>query len=155
VVRRGSGRLLVGAAAVAGWLCCVAVRDARADGVSGSAFGGTGETVFEHTRAALCDPHFGIRWYLARKVPGTLSAVDHPGLPDDDARAAALGGNHWFWDVAFGERAPIWGWYAVHPTRSVRHARGVQINADAAVFMLLDYHAQSSAVINTDYRLGA
>ena len=129
---------------------------ARADEgtVSGFAFGGTGETVFEHTRAALRDPHFGMRFYLAPKVPGTLSPVTDPGGPDANARADAKGGNHLFWDVAFGERAPVLGWYDVHPTRSVRHARGFQLNLDAAAFLLLDFNAQSSAVINTDYRLG-
>jgi Protein of unknown function (DUF1207) len=135
----------------------VAGRAARADDnitVHGFAFGGTGETIFEHTRAALRDPHFGMRFYLAPKVPGTLSPISDPTSADADTRAAAAGGNHLFWDVSFGERAPVVGWYDVHPTRSIRHARGVQLNLDAAAFLLLDFDAQSSAVINTDYRLG-
>src|SRR5215471_939892 len=118
---------------------------ARADDetVSGFAFGGTGETVFEHTRASLRDPHFGMRFYYTDKVPGTLSPVTNPGAADADARAAAAGGRHVFWDVAFGERAPVLGWYDIHPTRSVRHARGFQLNIDAAAFLLLDFNAQS------------
>lgn len=128
---------------------------ARADeGPSRWRFGGTGETVFEHTRASLRDPHFGMRVYLSDKVPGTLSPIDNPSSPDADARAAADTRPHIFWDVAFGERAPVLGWYDVHPTRSVRHARGFQLNIDAAAFLLLDFRAQSDAVINTDYRIG-
>lgn len=123
--------------------------------VSGFDFGGTGETIFEHTRASLRDPHFGMRVYRAHKVPGTLSVISDPGSADADIRAALPDGSHKFWDVAFGERAPVMGWYDVHPTRSIRHARGVQLNIDAAAFLLLDFTAQSSAVINTDYRLGA
>ena len=122
--------------------------------VRGFDFGGTGETIFEHTRASLRDPHFGMRFYLAPKVPGTLSPVSNPGSADADARAAVPDGRHVFWDVAFGERAPVLGWYDVHPTKSIRHARGFQLNLDAAAFLLLDFSAQSSAVINTDYRLG-
>jgi hypothetical protein len=124
------------------------------DPVSGWVFGGTGESVFEHTRAALRDPHFGMRFYLDSKVPGTLSPVSNAGAPDANARAAAAGGNHLFWDVAFGERAPVFGWYDVHPERSARHARGFQLNLDAAAFLLLDFDSQSSGVINTDYRIG-
>jgi hypothetical protein len=129
---------------------------ARADDqtVCGFAFGGTGETVFEHTRAALRDPHFGLRIYGADPVPGTLSPVSNPSSADADTRAAAAGGTHRFLDVAFGERAPLFGWYDVHPTRSLRHARGFQVNLDAAVFALVDLDAQSSAVINTDFRIG-
>ncbi|MEP6652537.1 MAG: hypothetical protein ABJA82_04210 [Myxococcales bacterium] len=123
--------------------------------VGGFDFGGTGETIFEHTRASLRDPHFGMRVYRAHKVPGTLSVISDPGSADADSRAALPDGLHKFWDVAFGERAPVMGWYDVHPTRSIRHARGVQLNIDAAAFLLLDFTAQSSAVINTDYRLGA
>jgi hypothetical protein len=122
--------------------------------VSGWAFGGTGETVFEHMYASLRDPHFGMRFYYDTKVPGTLSPVSHPETADADARAAAAGGRHLFWDVAFGERAPLVGWYDVHPTRSVRHARGVQLNLNAAAFLLLDFNAQSKAVLDTDYMLG-
>jgi hypothetical protein len=96
-----------------------------------------------------------MRFYAANKVPGTLSPTPDAGSSDADARAAAAGGRHLFWDVAFGERAPVLGWYDVHPTRSVRHARGFQLNLDAAAFLLLDFDAQSSAVINTDYRIGA
>lgn len=121
---------------------------------SGFDMGGTGETIFEHTRASLRDPHFGMRLYLAPKVPGTLSVVADPKGADVDLRAAAPDGKHLFWDVAFGERAPLFGWYDVHPTKSIRHARGFQVNLDAAAFLLLDFTAQSSAVINTDYRLG-
>jgi hypothetical protein len=122
--------------------------------VSGFAFGGTGETVFEHAYASLRDPHFGMRFYLDSKVPGTLSPVSDPASADANARAAAKGGRHLFWDASFGERAPLVGWYDVHPTRSVRHARGVQVNLEAAAFLLLDFNAQSKAVIDTDYRLG-
>jgi hypothetical protein len=122
--------------------------------VAGLAFGGTGETVFEHTVASLRDPHFGVRFYVESKVPGTLSSVSDPASPDADARAAAKGGHHVFMDAAFGERAPLVGWYDVHPTRSVRHARGVQLNAEAAAYLLLDFDAQSQAVIDTDYRIG-
>jgi hypothetical protein len=122
--------------------------------VTGFAFGGTGETIFEHLRASLRDPHFGMRFYVADKVPGTLSNVPDPGSADADARANAKGGKHVFWDVSFGERAPLIGWYDVHPTRSVRHARGFQLNVDAAAYLLVDFNAQSSAAIDTDYHLG-
>jgi hypothetical protein len=144
-------------AALAGLVAAAAPGRARADendSVSGFAFGGTGETVFEHTRAALRDPHFGVRVYGADPVPGTLSPVPNPSSADADARAAAAGGRHTFLDVAFGERAPLFGWYDVHPTRSLRHARGFQVNLDAGVFALVDSDAQSSAVINTDFRIG-
>jgi hypothetical protein len=132
-----------------------ALADDRAvEPVSGFAFGGTGETIFEHLRASLRDPHFGMRFYIADKVPGTLSTVSDPGSADADARANAKGGHHVFWDVSFGERAPLVGWYDIHPTRSVRHARGFQLNVDAAAFLLVDFNAQSSAAIDTDYHIG-
>jgi hypothetical protein len=155
------GLVLAGLAGLAGTLggasagaAAVAADGSDVGGVAGWAFGGIGETVFEHTRAALRDPHFGMRFYMADKVPGTLSPVSDPSAPDANTRAAAAGGDHLFWDVAFGERAPVVGWYDVHPERSIRHARGFQLNLDAAAFLLLDFGAQSSAVINTDYRLG-
>jgi hypothetical protein len=149
-------------AKVVGWVMLSLVvgagAAARADEgtVQGFAFGGTGETVFEHTRAALRDPHFGMRFYFAPKVPGTLSTISSTAATGSNANmlAAAPDHDHLFWDVAFGERAPVLGWYDVHPTRSLRHARGFQLNLDAAAFLLLDFDAQSSAVINTDYRLG-
>jgi hypothetical protein len=122
--------------------------------VGGFAFGGTGETVFEHTVASLRDPHFGMRFYVESKVPGTLSPVSAPASADADARADAKGGHHVFLDASFGERAPLVGWYDVHPSRSVRNARGIQLNIDAAAFLLLDFNAQSQAVIDTDYLLG-
>lgn len=144
------------------WASCAlaGTNDARADldgtgsAVSGFAFGGTGETIFEHLRASLRDPHFGMRFYVADKVPGTLSNVSDPGSADADARADAKGGKHVFWDVSFGERAPLFGWYDIHPTRSVRHARGFQLNVDAAAYLLVDFNAQSSAAIDTDYHIG-
>ena len=147
------------AAGVLAGLSLSASGAARADGADqptmrGFAFGAAGETIFEHTRASLRDPHFGIRLYTDSKVPGTLSTVPDPSSPDADARAAAAGGRHVFIDVAFGERAPLVGWYDVHPTRSVRHARGVQLNLDAAAFLLLDFKAQSEALIDSDYRIG-
>jgi len=120
----------------------------------GFAFGGAGETIFEHTRASLRDPHFGLRLYTDPKVPGSLSTVPDPSSPDADARAAAAGGRHVFLDAAFGERAPLVGWYDVHPTRSVHHARGVQLNLDAAAFLLLDFKTQSEALIDADFRIG-
>jgi hypothetical protein len=122
--------------------------------VAGFAFGGAGESVFEHTYASLRDPHFGMRFYPESKVPGTLSNISGAELPDADARAAAVDGRQVFLDASFGERAPLAGWYDVHPTRSVRHARGFQLNLEAAVFLLLDFKAQSQAVLDTDYYLG-
>ena len=43
---------------------------AREPSVSGFAFGGTGETIFEHTPASLHDPHFGARVYVDGKYVG-------------------------------------------------------------------------------------
>jgi hypothetical protein len=122
--------------------------------VRGFALGAAGETIFEHTRASLRDPHFGVRFYTDPKVPGTLLTIPNPSSADANARAAAAGGRQVFMDVAFGERAPLVGWYDVHPTRSVRHARGIQLNVDAAAFLLLDFKAQSEALIDTDFRIG-
>ena len=115
--------------------------------------GATGETVFEHTRAGLRDPHFGMRVYRDNPVPGTLSPVSDPNAPGSDAVAAQAGGKHLFWDVAFGERLPVVTWYDVNPQHA-RYARGAQINLEAGVFMLLDFDSQSSGVIDTDFRLG-
>ena len=109
--------------------------------------------MFEHTRAGLRDPHFGMRLYRDDAVPGTLHDVSNPDAPGSDARASAPDGKHTFWDVAFGERMPIFTWYNVNPQRS-RYARGVQVNLDAGAFMLLDFDSQSSGVIDTDFRLG-
>jgi hypothetical protein len=115
--------------------------------------GGTGETIFEHTRAGLRDPHFGMRLYYAEPVPGTLSPIDGPYTPGSDAAAAGVPGNHLFWDVSFGERLPVATWFDVNP-KHARFARGLAFNLEAAVFMLLDFGSQSKGVIDTDYRLG-
>jgi hypothetical protein len=119
----------------------------------GLEFGATGETIFEHTRAGLRDPHFGMRLYYAEPVPGTLSPIDGPYTPASDAAAAAVPGNHLFWDVSFGERLPVATYFDVNP-KHPRFARGAQLNLEAAVFMLLDFGSQSKGVIDTDYRLG-
>jgi hypothetical protein len=124
------------------------------DTFRGWEFGATGETVFEHTRAGLRDPHFGMRLYYAEPVPGTLSPIPGPYGPGSDAAAASVRGDHIFWDVAFGERMPVATWFDVNPQHA-RFARGLQINLEAGVFMLLDFDSQSAGVIDTDYRLGA
>lgn len=120
---------------------------------SNSEWGSTGETIFEHTRAGLRDPHFGMRLYRDSAVPGTLHAVDNPNAPGSDVRAGAPDGPHRFWDVSFGERLPIFTWYDINPKRA-RYARGFQVNIDAAAFMLLDFDSQSLGVIDTDFRVG-
>lgn len=120
---------------------------------SGSEWGATGETVFEHTRAALRDPHFGMRLYCDQPVPGTLHTIPSPTAPGANLLAGAPNGRHLFWDVSFGERMPIFTWFNVNPKRA-RYARGVQFDLDAAAFMLLDFSSQSAGVIDTDFRLG-
>jgi hypothetical protein len=116
-------------------------------------WGSTGETIFEHTRAGLRDPHFGMRLYRDNAVPGTLHEIGNPTAPGSDARAGAPDGPHRFWDVSFGERMPVFTWYDVDPQRA-RYARGLQVNIDAAAFMLLDFDSQSLGVIDTDFRIG-
>jgi len=116
-------------------------------------WGSTGETIFEHTRAGLRDPHFGMRLYRDNPVPGTLHDIGNPTAPGSDARAGAPDGAHRFWDVSFGERMPVFTWYDINPQRA-RYARGLQVNIDAAAFMLLDFDSQSLGVIDTDFRLG-
>lgn len=116
-------------------------------------WGSTGETIFEHTRAGLRDPHFGMRLYRDNPVPGTLHEIGNPTAPGSDARAGAPDGPHRFWDVSFGERMPVFTWYDVDPQRA-RYARGLQVNIDAAAFMLLDFDSQSLGVIDTDFRIG-
>jgi len=120
---------------------------------SGSAWGSTGETIFEHTPAGLRDPHFGMRLYRDNPVPGTLHDVTNPNAPGSDGRAGAPDGPHRFWDVSFGERMPLFTWYDINPERA-RYARGFQLNIDAAAFMLLDFDSQSLGVIDTDFRIG-
>jgi hypothetical protein len=122
---------------------------------SGWGWGATGETIFEHTRAGLRDPHFGLRGYRDDPVPGTLSKLEHsdPNAPGSDQLAGAPNGKHKFLDVAFGEHVPVFTWFNVNPRRS-RYARGVEFNVDGAVFMLLDYDAQSSGLIDADFRIG-
>lgn len=116
-------------------------------------WGSTGETIFEHTRASLRDPHFGMRVYCDAAVPGTLHDVAGPTAPGADGRAGGPDHEHLFWDVSFGERMPIVTWVNVNPRRA-RYARGIQVNLEAATFMLLDFSSQSWGVIDTDYRLG-
>ena len=141
-----------GAAAGAG---LAAPADPAADSAAqgGWVVGASGETIFEHTRASLRDPHFGIRVYRDHQVPGTLHDVPDPTAPGADALAAAPNGNHTFFDVAFGEHLPILTWFNVNPAHS-RYARGVSFNLDAAAFLLLDFDSQSSGVIDTDFRIG-
>ena len=115
-------------------------------------FGSTGETIFEHTRAGLRDPHFGMRLYYAQPIPGTLHDIPDP-IPGSDPRAAAPDGKHLFWDVSFGESMPIATLYSVDRDHA-RYARGFQLNLEAAVFMLLDFSSQSSGVIDNDFRIG-
>jgi hypothetical protein len=119
---------------------------------SGWEFGATGETIFEHTRAGLRDPHFGMRLYRDRAVPGTLNTISNP-VPGSDGLAAVPNGPHTFWDVSFGESMPVFTWFNVNPQRA-RYARGFQFNLDAGAFMLLDFGSQSAGVIDTDFRVG-
>jgi Protein of unknown function (DUF1207) len=119
---------------------------------SGWEFGATGETIFEHTRAGLRDPHFGMRLYRDDAVPGTLNPISNPA-PGSDVQAAVPNGPHTFWDVSFGESMPVFTWFDVNPERA-RYARGFQFNFDAGAFMLLDFDSQSSGVIDTDFRIG-
>ena len=112
--------------------------------------GATGETIFEHTRASLRDPHFGMRVYFGAQIPGTLHDV---AAGTSDTVAAMPSGDHFFWDVAFGESMPIFTRWSVNKARS-RYARGFQLNLDAAAFMLLDFSSQSLGVIDTDFRIG-
>lgn len=118
-------------------------------------WGPNGETVFEHTKASLRDPHFGMRFFLGTPPQGTLANVADPLAPNADAVAEqeALSDANLMWDVAFGERIPIVG-YVVPRDEQPRWSSGVQLNLDAAAFMLLDFSAQSSATINTDYLIG-
>jgi hypothetical protein len=115
-------------------------------------FGATGETIFEHTRAGLRDPHFGMRLYLDQPIPGTLHPISNPG-PTSDPAAGTSDGKHLFWDVSFGESMPVLTIYRVDPEHA-RTAGGFQLNIDAAVFMLLDFSSQSSGVIDSDFRIG-
>jgi hypothetical protein len=119
---------------------------------SGWEFGATGETIFEHTRAGLRDPHFGMRLYRDQAVPGTLNTIANP-VPGSDGLAAVPNGPHTFWDVSFGESMPVFTWFNVNPQRA-RYARGFQFNLDAGAFMLLDFGSQSAGVIDTDFRVG-
>jgi hypothetical protein len=114
--------------------------------------GATGETIFEHTRAGLRDPHFGMRFYYDEPIPGTLHTVANPG-PNSDPAAATPDGTHFFWDVSFGESMPVLTAYKVDPDHA-RYAGGFQWNIDAAVFMLLDFSSQSAGVIDSDFRIG-
>ncbi|HVR60777.1 MAG TPA: DUF1207 domain-containing protein [Polyangia bacterium] len=123
---------------------------ARSDRDHGLDLGATGETIFEHTRASLRDPHFGMRVYCGAQIPGTLHKVN---AGTSDAVAAMPDGNHFFWDVAFGESMPLFTLWNVNKARS-RYARGLQVNFDAAAFMLLDFSSQSWGVIDTDFRIG-
>jgi hypothetical protein len=117
-------------------------------------FGATGEDIFEHMRASLRDPHFGMRLYRDHQVRGTLHAVDDPDAPTAEAEAETEEKKHLFWDVSFGERLPIFSYYNVDPERSFRYVRGLRLNLDAAAFMLLDFSSQSAGVIDTDFRIG-
>jgi hypothetical protein len=119
---------------------------------SGWEFGATGETIFEHTRAGLREPHFGMRLYRDSPVPGTLNTISNP-VPGSDGLAAVPNGPHTFWDVSFGESMPVFTWFNVNPQRA-RYARGFQFNLDASAFMLLDFGSQSAGVIDTDFRVG-
>lgn len=117
-------------------------------------FGAVRQPIFEHLRADLSDPHFGMRLYWDHPVPGTLHDIPDPAGPDANARAAAPNGNHAFWDVSFGERGPVAGWYDTeHCSRG--HSCGVALSLIAAVYLLMDLGAQSAAVLDTDYRIGA
>jgi Protein of unknown function (DUF1207) len=129
-------------------------RAARAESAWEWDVGGAGQTVFEHTRASLRDPHFGMRFYCDAPVPGTLNEVDDKTSPGLDARAAAASNSHHaFWDVSFGEHMPVVTRYQKSADR-FRPTRGFQLNLDAAVFMLLDFRSQSAGVLDADFRIG-
>src|SRR5262245_55379590 len=126
---------------------------ARADSPSGFEFGLTDRPVFERLYADILDPHFGMRVYWDNPVPGTLHGIPDPNGPDANTRAAAPNGKHLFWDVAFGERGTLVGWY--QPClRPRRFTCGVALSLVAAVYALLDVDSQSTGVLDTDYRLG-
>jgi Protein of unknown function (DUF1207) len=140
-------------AAVAAVVMTMTGGTARAESDLNLLVGGVGSPIFEHLRADLLDPHFGMRVYWGHQVPGTLHAIPDPAGPDANARAATPNGNHFFWDVSFGERVPLVGWYDVEAS-SPERVRGVVLNLVAAAYVLVDLSAQSSAVLDTDYRIG-
>lgn len=95
----------------------------------------------ERTKFAppLADPHAAVHTMGVYMAP----PVDHTRVSDRAAGAKeAVGGQHLFWDVGFGEEFGLVGgehW-------------ALYLHAD--VHMLLDFFSHSGAVLTTDFRLG-
>lgn len=66
---------------------------------------------------------------------------------------------HLFWDVSFGGVIPLIGYNFTDDAdsgaaRNPMEVTGIMMFVDASAHMLLDFDAESAAIINTDYRLG-
>lgn len=67
--------------------------------------------------------------------------------------------DHLFWDVSFGGVIPLVGYNFTYdpdsgPARNPMEITGIMMFVDASANMLLDFDAESAAIINTDYRVG-
>ena len=83
-----------------------------------------------------------ISWYRANPVQYTSS-----NTADD---------NHRFWDVAFGDTYALFGFnYDSTADSLLFKKRGIDFFLEPQVHMLLDFSANSNAVINADFRGGA
>lgn len=64
--------------------------------------------------------------------------------------------NHLFWDVGFGATYALYGFaYHAADDQDRFRKRGIDFFLEPQAHMLLDFEAQSDAVINTDFRGGA
>lgn len=62
---------------------------------------------------------------------------------------------HRLWDVSFGENFPLFGFdFSQAAQQGALRRPGIAFFIDGAAHMLLDFDAPSSAVINTDFRVG-
>jgi len=94
---------------------------------------------FKPPIAGLRAPHTYMRVYEHRPVAFTRNQ----------------GREHRFWDVGFGGHFAWWGYTPDgSEPRSPMRARGVEVFWEPSAHALLDFSAQSNALINADYRIG-
>ena len=63
--------------------------------------------------------------------------------------------DHRFWDVGFGGHFAWWGYRPEGPApQSKLETKGIEVFWEPSAHALLDFGAQSNALINADYRIG-
>ena len=117
--------------------------------VSSQAYHREDRQYYKNMLADIRNTRNHISWYRG-------DPVDYTNSKENPENAYLLDDNHQFWDVAFGETYSLFGFAFDEPAdRDSFRKRGIDFFLEPQAHMLLDFSAQSNAVINLDFRGGA